>query len=181
MPWQCPSVRVFRILCHHALRYQFETWHISGPLYTARHGFRCFSKHHVFGIFATIFAHFGFFEVFRAFFYMFLDINLKLGIYIYQVVGVTCQVRVSFQSGHLRLGAHIYIMSVLTPTNFRHVWAIVTPGQNTWKWELIELPVSEKFSGIFCTCFEIYTWNLVYTPSRQFHISCLIFITIRLL
>ena len=39
-------------------------------------------------------------KVFRTFLYMFWDISLKLGIYIL-VGGVTRQVRVSFQSGHL--------------------------------------------------------------------------------
>ena len=45
-----------------------------------------FCKNIVFGILAIIFARFGFFEVFRAYFYMFWDISLKLGIYMQLVV-----------------------------------------------------------------------------------------------
>ena len=40
-----------------------------------------FCKNIISGIWAIIFARFGFFEVFRAFFYMFWDINFKLGIW----------------------------------------------------------------------------------------------------
>ena len=69
----------------------------------------------------------------------------------------------------LRLGTHTYIVSVLTPTDFRHGWAIFGPlvDKNTQKRELVELPVSEKFCGLLCTCFEISTWNLVYTSSSS--------------
>ena len=45
-----------------------------------------FCKNIIFRILAIIFVRFGFFEVFRAFFYMFWDISLKLGIYMQQVV-----------------------------------------------------------------------------------------------
>ena len=40
-----------------------------------------FCENIIFRILAIIFVRFGFFEVFRAFFYMFWDISLKLGIY----------------------------------------------------------------------------------------------------
>ena len=55
-------------------------------------------------------------------------------------------------------------MSVLIPTDFRHGWAIFGPltDKNTWKVVLLELPASEKFSGLFCTCYEISVWNLAY-------------------
>ena len=62
---------------------------------------------------------------------------------------------------------HTYIVSVLIPTDFRHGWAIFGPlaDKNTWKGVLLELPASEKFSGLFCTCCEISVWNLAYTSS----------------
>ena len=42
-------------------------------------------------------------------------------------------------------------MSVLIPTDFRHGWEIFGPlaDKNTWKGVLLELPASEKFSGLF--------------------------------
>ena len=42
-------------------------------------------------------------------------------------------------------------MSVLILTDFRHGWAIFGPlaDKNTWKGVLLELPASEKFSGLF--------------------------------
>ena len=42
-------------------------------------------------------------------------------------------------------------MSVLILTDFRHGWAIFGPlvDINTWKGVLLELPASEKFSGLF--------------------------------
>ena len=45
-----------------------------------------FCENIIFRILAIIFVRFGFFEVFRAFFYMFWDISLKLGIYMQHVV-----------------------------------------------------------------------------------------------
>ena len=51
----------------------------------------------------------------------------------------------------LRFGTHTYIVSVLILTDFRHGWAIFGPlaDKNTWKGVLLELPASEKFSGLF--------------------------------
>ena len=51
----------------------------------------------------------------------------------------------------LRFGTHTYIVSVLIPSDFRHGWAIFGPlaDKNTWKGVLLELPASEKFSGLF--------------------------------
>ena len=71
-------------------------------------------------------------------------------------------------------------MSVLISTDFRHSWAIFGPlaDKNTWKGVLLELPASEKFSGLFCTCFEISVWNLAYTSSGWCHTSSLNFIPI---
>ena len=48
---------------------------------------------------------------------------------------------------------------VQTPLSKRLAQAL----KNTWKRELVELPVSEKFSWLFYACFEISIWNLVYT------------------
>ena len=75
---------------------------------------------------------------------------------------------------------HTYIVSVLIPTDFRHGWAIFGPmeDKNTWKGVLLELPAREKFSGLFCTCFEISVWNLAYTSSGLYHTSSLSFIPI---
>ena len=74
-------------------------------------------------------------------------------------------------------------MSVLIPTDFRHGWAIFGPlaDKNTWKGVLLELPASEKFSGLFCTCCEISVLNLAYTSSGWCHTSSLSFIPIRTL
>ena len=51
----------------------------------------------------------------------------------------------------LRFGTHTYIVSVLIPTDFRHGWAIFGPlaDKNTSKGVILELPASEKFSGLF--------------------------------
>ena len=134
-----------------------------------------FCKNRIFGISAIIFARFGFCEVFRAFFLHVLRYHFETW-YIHLIGRVTRQVRVSFQSEHfdllysqkkvkviflhswpqklyrgLRFGAHTYIVSVLTTTDFRHSWTIFGPlmDKNTPKGELVELPASEKFSGLF--------------------------------
>ena len=51
----------------------------------------------------------------------------------------------------IRFGTHTNIVSVLIPTDFRHGWAIFGPvaDKNTWMGVLLELPASEKFSGLF--------------------------------
>ena len=125
--------------------------------------------------------------------------------YIHAVGGVIRQVRVSFQSGHfdllyshkyvkviylhswpyksyrgLRFGTHAYIVGVLILTDFRHGLAIFGPlmDKNTWKGVLLELPASEKFSRLFCTCCEISAWNLAYTSCGWCHTSSLSFIPI---
>ena len=61
-----------------------------------------FCKNIIFGILAIIFARFGFFEVFRALFLHILRYQFETR-YIHAVGDVTCQVRVSFQSGHFDL------------------------------------------------------------------------------
>ena len=43
---------------------------------------------------------------------------------------------------------------------------------------LLELPASEKFSGLFCTCCEISVWNLAYRSSGWCHTSSSSFIPI---
>ena len=80
----------------------------------------------------------------------------------------------------LRFGTHTHIVSVLIPTDFRHSWLIFGPlaDKNTWRGVLLELPASEKFSGLFCTCFEISVWNLVYTCIWWCRTSSLSFIPI---
>ena len=62
---------------------------------------------------------------------------------------------------------HTCIVSVLTPIDFRYCWAIFGPlvDENTQKGSLAGLPASEKFSRLFCACFKISIWNLVYTSS----------------
>ena len=64
-------------------------------------------------------------------------------------------------------------MSVLIPTDFRHGWAIFGPlaDKNICKGVLLELPASEKFSGLLCTCCEISVWNFAYTSSGWCHTS----------
>ena len=63
-----------------------------------------FCKNIIFGILAIIFARFGFFEVFRAFFLHVLRYQYETWyMYIHAVGGVTRQVRVSFQSEHFDL------------------------------------------------------------------------------
>ena len=56
-------------------------------------------------------------------------------------------------------------MSVLILTDFRHDWAILGPlaDKNTWKGVLLELPASEKFSGLFLAATkQLYEW---FSPS----------------
>ena len=71
-------------------------------------------------------------------------------------------------------------MSVLIPSDFHHGWAIFGPlaDKNTWNGVLLELPASEKFSRLFCTCCEISVWNLAYTCSGWCHTSSSSFILI---
>ena len=83
-------------------RYIPQIWYVDGPPYTSWHKFRFFRKNHIFRILAIIFAHFGFCEVFRAFFLHVLRYHFETW-YIHLVGSVTCQVRVSFQSGHFDL------------------------------------------------------------------------------
>ena len=61
-----------------------------------------------------------------------------------------------------RFDTHTYIVSVLTPSDFRHGWAIFHPlvATNTRKGGLVGLPASGIFSEFFSTCSEICTWNL---------------------
>ena len=153
-----------------------------------------FCKKIILRILAIIFVRFGFFKVFQAFFLHVLRYQYETW-YIHAVGGVTRQVRVSFQSGHFdltqpkigqshlsafmaRFGTYTYVVSVLILTDFRHGCAIFGPlaDKNTWKGVLLELPASEKFSGLFCTCCEISVWNLAYTSSgdgatRQVRVS----------
>ena len=53
--------------------------------------------------------------------------------------------------------------------------------KSTKKRERVDLSASKKFSGHFCTFYEISIWNLVYTFDRQCQTSTYNFITIRLL
>ena len=68
----------------------------------------------------------------------------------------------------IRFGTHTYIASVMNCTAFHHGWAILAPWwpQTLGKGISAELPTTRKFSELFSTCFEIYTWNLVYTSGR---------------
>ena len=62
----------------------------------------------------------------------------------------------------LRFGTHIQIVSVLTPTDFCHAWAIFGPlvDKNTRKGELVELPASDTWGLSF-----IRIW---YLPLKSF-------------
>ena len=120
---------------------------------------------HIFGILAIIFARFGMFDVFRAFCRHVLRYQFATS-YIHLVGGVTRQVEVSFQSRHFTYFTaktrsklifcihglkncidasdlmYIYIVSVLTPSDFRRGWVIFcTLGdKNSRTRELVELP-----------------------------------------
>ena len=113
-------------------------------------------------------------KVFWTFLYMFWDISLKLGIYIYWVMS---HVKFEFHSNLDTLTyftaknrsksficihglknyieasdlVHTQIVSVLTPTDFCHAWAIFGPlvDKNTWKGELVELPASDTWGLSF--------------------------------
>ena len=63
----------------------------------------------------------------------------------------------------LRFGTHTYIASVLNCTDFCHCWTIFGPlvATNTQKGDLTRAPW--RFLSFFSTCFDIWTWNLVYT------------------
>ena len=68
-------------------------------------------------------------------------------------------------------------MSVLIPTDFRHGWAIFGPlaDKNTWNGVLLELPASEKFSGLIVHVvrYQFETWHihLVGAVTRQVRFS----------
>ena len=69
-------------------------------------------------------------------------------------------------------------MSVLTSTDFRLGWAIFDPlaDENTWKGELIELPASEKLSGVFfqhALRYQFETWyiHLVGSATHEVRVS----------
>ena len=134
------------------------------------------------------------------FFYMFWDISLKLGIYMQQVV---LHVKFEFHSNrdtltyftaknrsksficihglknHIEASDLVYALILcLDPYWFSSWLGNFGPlaDKNTWKGVLLELPASEKFSGLFCTWCEISVWNLAYTSSgdgvtRQVRVS----------
>ena len=127
--------------------------------------------------------------------------------YIHLVGSATHRGRVSSQSGHsellcsqkwvnviflhlwleqlyraFRFGTPSYIASVLNCTDFCHGWAIFGPlvATNTQKGDLSRAPHHRNvFFSFFSACFEIWTWNLVYTSGRWHNTSSLNFITIR--
>ena len=74
---------------------------------------------------------------------------------------------------------HIHIVSVLIRI-FVMVGQFFDPlvDKNTSKGVLLELPAIGKFSGLFCTCFEISNRNLAYTSSGWCHTSSSSFIPI---
>ena len=61
-----------------------------------------------------------------------------------------------------------------------HGWELLAPWwpQTFGKGISVELPATGKFSELLSTCFEIWTWNLVYTFGRWHDRSSLSFITI---
>ena len=73
---------------------------------------------------------------------------------------------------------HIQIVSALTPTDFRHAWAIFGPlvDKNTGKGELMELPASKKFYRLFLYMFRymnlkrgVYIQQVVWHMRFEFH------------
>ena len=76
-----------------------------------------FCQNIIFRILAIIFVHFGFFEVFRAFFLHVLRYQFETWS-IHAVGGVTRQVRVSFQSGHFDLLYRQKLVKVI----YLHSW-----------------------------------------------------------
>ena len=148
------------------------------------------------------------------FLYMLWDISLKLGIYVKWVV---LHVKFEFHSNLDTLTyftaknrsksficihgfknyieasdlVHTQIVSVLTPIDFCHAWAIFGPlvDKNTRKGKLVELPASDtwglsfirirslslkSFLDFFSKCCAVSTWKVVYTLSRLHNIlsSC---------
>ena len=112
----------------------------------------------------------------------------------------THRVRVSSQSGHSDLlyskkwvkviffiyGLKNYIepsdsASVLTSADFLRGWAIFALWwpQTLGRRISAELLASGKFSELFSTCFEIWTWNLVYTSGTWYDTSSLSVIAIK--
>ena len=113
-------------------------------------------------------------KVFQTFLYLLWDISFKLGIYIKWVVS---HVKFEFHSDPdtltnftaknrsviylhswlqklyrgFRFGTHTQIVSVLTPVDFCHAWAVFGPlvGKNTRKGELVELPASDTWGLSF--------------------------------
>ena len=75
---------------------------------------------------------------------------------------------------------HTYI-SVLTHAAFRYDWAIFGPrvATSTQKKDLSRAPHQWQVSELFSTCFDIWTWNMVYTSSRWHGTTRLSFAEIR--
>ena len=63
--------------------------------------------------------------------------------------------------------------SVLASTDFRHGWAIFGPLEDkiSRKGELVELPASEKFSGLFFNIIWHINLNLVGSATHQVRVS----------
>ena len=135
-----------------------------------------FCKNHIFGILAIIVARFGFFIVFQAFLYMFWDINLKLGTYIssrechtssssFIPIGTlwpTLEAKISQSNFSAFMASKIIWRPQIWYTHLyseclEPYWFSSCLGpladKNTRKWELVELPASEKFSGLFLCMF----------------------------
>ena len=118
-------------------------------------------------------------KVFRNFFVHVLRYQFETW-HLHLVGGVTRQVWVSFQSGHLtyftakkrsksficinglkksyrgfRFSTHTFIVSVLIPTDFRHGWAIFGPlaDKNTWKGGVTRAPSQWKVFRTFLYTF----------------------------
>ena len=119
-------------------------------------------------------------DFFLNFFYMFWDMNLKLGIFIWWVAP-HIRVQVSWQLLYIhqlykqnRSNSFFYIpglrndtnpsnlvyictVRILNPIDFRHGWATFDPviAKTTSKGEIRRAPTARKFPGFFLYVFEI--------------------------
>ena len=134
--------------CHKS-RWILQIWYIGGLLYTSRHNFHFFFSKIIFSEFWRLILRVLDFSEFSGLFFCILwHINLKLytsSRWSYRSnssfipIGTLKPTFLQLKIGHfsafmtsklykaLRFGTHTYIVSVLTPTDFRHGWAIFGP------------------------------------------------------
>ena len=142
-----------------------------------------FFQNHIFRILAIIFVCFGFFKVFRTFFYITWDLMWITSMGNYGVAGILV-VLVFLHSWPqklyraLRFCTHTYIMSVLNPSDFLHHWAIFgsVADKSNRKGELSRAPCLQKvfrtfFVHVLRYQFETWYVHLIGSATHRVGVS----------